>query len=95
MSNFVLAFRSTPDAMATEEEIGDWNAWFQKLNGTVVDQGNRIGEVTLLGEGAGSNQISGYSVIEASDFSSAVDIAKGCPGLKYGGSVEVGQPVAM
>ncbi|HEY8914075.1 hypothetical protein [Lacisediminihabitans sp.] len=95
MSNFVLAFRSKPDVMATEEEISDWNAWFQQLGGSVVDMGNRIGEVKLLGEGAGANQISGYSVIDASDFSGAVEIAKGCPGLKYGGSVEVGQPIAM
>ncbi|HAM26175.1 MAG TPA: hypothetical protein DCP11_05545 [Microbacteriaceae bacterium] len=95
MSNFVLAFRSKPDVMATEEEIGDWNAWFQQLGSTVVDMGSRIGEVMLLGESAGANAISGYSVIEAPDFSHAVDIAQGCPGLKYGGSVEVGQAVGM
>lgn len=95
MSNFILAFRSKPDVPATEEEVSDWNAWFRQLGTSVVDVGSRIGDVTLLGEGAGANQISGYSVIDASDFSTAVELARGCPGLKYGGSVEVGQPIAM
>ena len=95
MSNFVLAFRSKPDVTATSDEIDAWNGWFQALGGTVTDFGNRVGDVTLLGADAGANALSGYVVIEASDTANAVDIANGCPGLKYGGSVEVAPIVAM
>ena len=33
--------------------------------------------------------LGGYFIIEASDYDAAVEIAKGCPHLKYGGRIEV------
>jgi hypothetical protein len=95
MSSFVLSFRSAPDVMASDEEIAAWGAWFQGLGGAVTDMGSRIGGVTLLGADAGANVLSGYTVIDAADSASALDIAKGCPGLSYNGSVEVGEVIPM
>jgi hypothetical protein len=95
MSSFVLSFRSAPDVMASQGEIDAWGAWFQELGSTVTDPGARIGDVTLLGADAGPNALSGYAVIDAKDAAQALEIAKGCPGLAYNGSVEVGQLVVM
>jgi hypothetical protein len=95
MSSFVLSFRSAPDVMASQEEIDAWGAWFQGLGSSIVDMGSRVGDVTLLGASAGANALSGYTIIEAKDGAAALDIAKGSPGLTYGGSVEVGQLIAM
>jgi hypothetical protein len=95
MSSFVLSFRSAPDVMASQGEIDAWGAWFQGLGGTVTDPGGRIADVTLLGADAGANALSGYAVIDAKDAAEALEIAKGCPGLAYNGSVEVGQLIVM
>jgi hypothetical protein len=95
MSSYVLSFRNHPDVTASQEEVDEWGAWFQSLGGTVTDMGSRIGSVTLLGEGAGANALSGYVVIDAADSAKAVDIASSCPGLRHGGSVEIGEQIAM
>ena len=95
MSNFVLSFRSAPDASASQAENEEWGAWFRGLAGTVVDMGSRVGVVTMLGASTGASVLTGYCIIEADDLATALDIANGCPGLKYDGSVEVGELIAM
>ena len=42
---------------------------------------------------APSNPVSGNSLIKADDLESAVKLARGCPVLASGGSVEVGETV--
>ena len=41
----------------------------------------------------GSTALSGYIVLSADSFDAALEVAKGCPGLAYGGAIEVGEPV--
>ena len=100
MSKYVLAFRGPSDRKATAEQEAAWGNWFQELGSTVVDFGSRVGQVSALGEvgagaGNGRNVLTGYVLIEAKDLEAAVAVAKGCPGLSYGGGVEVGETVAM
>jgi hypothetical protein len=50
----------------------------------------------MVGSGsAPGNALSGYVVITAGDFDGAVALAQGCPGLRSGGQVEVGEVIAM
>jgi hypothetical protein len=95
MSAFVLAFRNDPAVNATEEVVAAWGAWFQKLGSAVTDMGSRVGATTLLGSSAGANALSGYVLVDATDLTAATALAEGCPGLSYGGSVEVGELIAM
>lgn len=39
--------------------------------------------------------LGGYYTVEASDYDAAVEIARGCPHLEYGGAIEVRQIDAM
>jgi hypothetical protein len=39
--------------------------------------------------------LSGYVLVDATDLTAATALAEGCPGLSYGGSVEVGELIAM
>ena len=94
MSHYVLSFRVPGDVTAGPDVEAEWGQWFGALGGTVVDFGNRVGEVEALGL-KGDGQLAGYVVIEAADLPAAVAVAKGCPGLNYGGGVEVGSVVAM
>jgi hypothetical protein len=98
MSNYVFAFRGRSDRTAGAEEEAAWGAWFQELGGAVSDFGHRVGRVSRLGSSAagdmaGEDVLSGYVVVAADSFESAVAMAKGCPGLQHGGSVEIGETV--
>ena len=72
-----------------------WMGWFDTLGAAVIDVGNPTWQSkTVNGDGSvsmggGSNPITGYSLISAADIDAAVALAKGCPILSGGGSVEV------
>ena len=46
-------------------------------------------------QGIGANPLSGYSLVQADSIDAAVEMAKGCPILASGGSVEVCQAIDM
>jgi hypothetical protein len=47
-----------------------------------------------VSDGGGVNPVTGYSVIEAPSLEAAVQMAKNCPIMASGGSVEVGETFA-
>ena len=92
MSNFVLSFRDQSDRAVGADEQSAWAAWFQQIGGSVADFGHRVGHVSALGSASTARDaLAGYVVIEAADLDAAVSIASGCPGLRNGGGVEVGE----
>lgn len=78
-----------------------WMDWFASLGAAVVDGGAPVGKSQTVGaNGAvtndgGSNPTSGYTVVDAKDPADAARIAKGCPILVAGGSVEVAPIIDM
>lgn len=77
-----------------------WTSWLQGMGAAVVDGGNPAGKsmtVTDAGvtEDGGANPVSGYSLITAATQAEAVEMAKGCPILSDGGSVEVAEAMEM
>lgn len=106
MPNYLLAYHGNESLPETPEEIDTlmqaWHGWFAALGDAVVDGGNPVGvSCTLHGNGkitddGGSNPISGYSIISATDLADAKQKAAGCPVLsEEGGSVELAQIVEM
>lgn len=95
MAKYVLAFRGQPDRTPAAGEDEAWGAWFGSLGAAVIDAGHRVGQVrTLPAAGAGDPAamvLTGYVVITAGDLQAATDLARGCPGLRAGVSVEVGE----
>ena len=95
MAKHVLAFRNPPDQVPTADEEAAWSAWFRQLGPAVVDFGHRVGRAQLVGSesasGTAEGALSGYVVIDAADFQEALSLADGCPGLRSGGLVEVGE----
>lgn len=100
MPNYLLAYHGG-GMPATDEarqaEMAAWGQWYGGLGAAVVDAGNPIGQTkTVSGngsasDGGGANPVSGYTVIKADNMDAAVNMAKGCPILKSGGSVEVAE----
>ena len=59
-----------------------------------MDGGNPFGaSKTIASDGAvsdgGASGLSGYSILKADDLPAATEMAKGCPILSSGGTVEV------
>ena len=63
----------------------------------MVDGGNPVGATSTIAsdgstsDGGGANPATGYSVIQADSLAAATELAKGCPVLTSGGSVEVAE----
>ncbi len=97
MTNYVLAYRGggmAADPAAQEAAMAAWGSWFGELGNAVVNPGAPFGPsktVTSDGSMSDGNQagLSGYSVVVADSLAAATDLAKGCPVLTSGGSVEV------
>jgi hypothetical protein len=82
---------------AANQAMLDWGNWFEGIGARIVDGGKPVGQsTTVQSDGSvlphgGSNPVSGYGVFEAANLEEAVAIAKGCPILKDGGSVEIAE----
>jgi hypothetical protein len=97
MGKYVLAYKggSVPQSEAEQQAVmAAWTSWFGDLGPAVADGGNPFSASTSVAsdgsvsEGGGA-QLTGYSVLEAQSLQAATQLAKGCPVLEAGGSVEV------
>jgi hypothetical protein len=105
MKDFLFLFRmngapaGSPDEMqAMTKRWMDWIGGIAAQN-KLTDRGNRLfssGKVVKPGnvitDGPYTEikeSIGGYSIVKANSLEEATELAKGCPGLTVGGSVEV------
>lgn len=104
MAKYVFSYHggSAPaDEAAGAAVMQAWMGWFETLGAAIIDGGNPTGQSkTVNGDGSvsnggGSNPITGYSLVTATDIDAAVAMAKGCPILSGGGSVEVSEAHEM
>ena len=77
-----------------------WKNWMAEMGGAVADVGNPVGmskTVTSSGveDNGGSNPLSGYTLVNADTIEEAVEMAKGCPIIASGGSVEVAEAIVI
>ena len=96
MPKFVLAYRGGGMAEGAEQdaEMARWGAWFGQLGPAVVDGGNPFGPAATVAAGGavsdgGSASLTGYSIVSADSLAAAAELARGCPILHDGGSVDV------
>jgi hypothetical protein len=101
MAKYVLAYKGG-NQPATQEEgaavMNAWMAWFGQLGAAVVDGGNPFGASASLGtdgtvSSGNSAGLTGYSIIQAENLDAATELAKGCPQLASGGTIEVYETV--
>ena len=99
MADYVLLY-SGGGMPATQAEqaavLKEWDAWFRKLDGVVVDQGNPFtGKAKMIAsdgktsDGSVGPMATGYTIIKADSLNAAAEIAKGCPVLKSGAKITV------
>jgi YCII-related domain len=103
MAKFVLTYSGAPPMPQTDAEreavMSAWMGWFGGLGAAVLDPGNPFGASSAVTSGGVSNGggsgLNGYSVVDAADLAGAVEIAKGCPMIGAGGTVEVYEALDM
>jgi hypothetical protein len=103
MPKYIFAYHggAMPDTPEEgQKAMAAWGAWMEGLGSALVDGGNPAGMSKTVSAGGvaddgGSNPISGYSLVNADTIEAACDMAKGCPIIDGGGSVEVAEAVEM
>jgi hypothetical protein len=103
MANYLLAYKGGGMAATDAEReasMAAWGNWFGTLGPAIVDAGNPFGPSASVSSGGSisdgaSSGLTGYSVLSADSLAAASDLAKGCPILANGGSVEVYETFAV
>jgi hypothetical protein len=105
MSEFAFLFRGRSNFSSPEEaqkNMEKWLAWFKVLGaeGHLKDPGHplepsgkvvrgRQNPVTDGPYAEAKDVVGGYTIVETRDLAEAAELARGCPILDVGGSVEV------
>lgn len=104
MANYVFVYHGGGKPASPEEGekvMAAWKAWMGGIGANLVDGGAPFGmSATVQADGSvsedgGSNPASGYSVVSADSRDDALAMAKNCPILDAGGSVEVCEAMSM
>ena len=97
MPRYILAYHggnAEEYEVSEEEELTRWQNWMNDMGQACIDEGGPVGwaktvRVAGIAHNGGTNPLAGYSIVEADDIETAREMAKGCPILATGGSVEV------
>lgn len=103
MPKFVFAYHGAPQFETKEAGMAHmvkWQAWSASLGDAMVDPGMPVGaSKTVSAEGiaddGGSNPLSGVTIVQADTMEEALDMAKSCPHVELGGTIEVAQAMDM
>jgi hypothetical protein len=105
MSEFAFLYRgrdfnASPEQM--QKTMEKWRAWFKELSekGHIKDIGHPLEDAGKVVKGRqktitdgpfaeAKDVIGGFTLIEAQDLQQAAELAKGCPILQAGGSLEI------
>jgi len=83
-----------------EQHMSKYRAWLSSLGDSAVSPANPLKDTsTVNSDGTVTNgsttSMSGFTIIEAASMEAALLIAKGCPFLDIGGSLEVSELIEM
>ena len=103
MPNYIIAYHGgnkpeTPEAGA--EQMAKWKAWVDGLGDAAVNPGTplaktRIVSASGVSDDGGPAAMSGFSVVKADTMDAALEMAKACPFLDTGGTLEVAEMMEM
>jgi hypothetical protein len=101
--NYIIAYHGGTKPESPEqgaEQMAKWETWVEGLGEAVVNPGTplmktRIVSSTGVSDDGGPNSVSGFSVVQADNMEAALEMAKACPFLDTGGTLEVAEMVEM
>ena len=103
MPQFIMVYLGGDQPSSPEEgkqHMAKYMAWLSSLGDSVVSPANPLKDTrTVNADGTvtpgGTTTMSGYTVIDADSIEAALSIAKACPFLDMGGSLEVSELMQM
>ena len=103
MAQYMITYLGGDQPSSPEEgqqQMAKYREWLAALGDAAVSPANPLkGTSTVLPDGsvtAGSTtSMSGFTVIEATSMEQALAVAKACPFLEIGGSLEVSELIKM
>jgi hypothetical protein len=103
MAQYVIVYLGGDKPASPEEgkqHLAKYKAWLASLGESVISPMNPIKNTsTLNSDGTVSTgsttTMSGYTIIEAQSIEAALEMAKSCPFLDIGGSLEVSELMQM
>ncbi len=103
MSNYILAYHGGKKPESPEEgakHMAKWKAWVDGLGDAAVNPGTPLGKSRIVSssgvsDDGGSNPMSGFSVVKADSMDAALEMAKECPHVELGGTLEVAEMMEM
>jgi len=103
MSQYLIVYLggnppSTPEE--GKEHFAKYKQWLSSLGDSVVSPANPVKNTsTIHPDGTvspgGATAMSGYTILKADSIDAAISMAKDCPFLEVGGSLEVSELVEM
>ena len=103
MPQYVLVYLGGDQPSSPEEgkqQMAKYRAWLSSLGESAISPANPLRNTSTVNPDgtvtAGSTtSMSGYTIIEADSMDAALSIAKDCPFLDIGGSLEVSELIEM
>jgi hypothetical protein len=103
MANYIITYLGGVQPATPEEgqqQMAKYMAWLGGLGDAAVSPANPLkGTQTVNPDGSVSNggttSMSGFTVVAADSMEAALEIAKACPFLEVGGSLEVSELMQM
>lgn len=103
MPEYVLAYHGGSRPSTQEEGAKfqqKWMAWIKSIGDAAVNPAIPLGMSKTVGadgvtDDGGSNPLSGLTIVKADNMDAAIEMAKGCPHLDIGGTLEVAEVMKM
>ena len=103
MPHYIIAYHSdnkpeSPEAGA--EQMAKWKRWIDDLGDAAINPGTPLGKSRIVSadgvsDDGGSNPMSSFSVVQTDSMEAALEIARNCPFLETGGTLEVAEMMKM
>jgi hypothetical protein len=91
MTACLFTFRAPAGYAGTQDTFDIWCAWQARLGARLKDRGYPGVAAAALGAGAATTRLGGYSLVRAGSLDQAVELARDCPPLAHGGTVEIAE----
>lgn len=103
MPKFALVYYGSPEFRTREEgakHMVAWKKWVEGLGDALVDPGMAVGPSRTISasgvrESGGSDPFSGITIIQADTMDTATDLARACPHIAAGGTIEIAQDLQL
>ncbi len=103
MPNYIIAYHGGNKPESPEEgakHMAKWKAWVEGLGDAAVNPGTPLGKSKTvsssgISDDGGPDPMSGFSIVKADSMDASLEMAKGCPHLELGGTLEVAEVMKM